>query len=179
MSNEKDAEDGIRWWSLVWPGLLALALRVSGSFWPSATEVLAPIPLVLLAFYLLVVITIRLVRRRWNRASATVAGLFAGWAVGIYAHDIGDYVHLAVGYPSYTTAIGGRPGAVSFNWGGTGFVGSAQTDIVLIYDSTGKTRELPYQIDSEADCKEVRRLTQNFYVSTYYFGYLCKKVAER
>lgn len=51
--------------------------------------------------------------------------------------------------------------------------------ILLIYDSMGKTRELPYQIDSEADCKEVRRLTKNFYVSTYFFGYLCKRLPER
>jgi hypothetical protein len=48
----------------------------------------------------------------------------------------GDYVHLVVMYPVYATQISrySGTGEVVFNWGGTGFAGSANSERALVYD---------------------------------------------
>ncbi len=48
----------------------------------------------------------------------------------------GDYVHLAIMYPVYASQItANQSGEVAFNWGGTGFAGSGNSERALVYDS--------------------------------------------
>jgi hypothetical protein len=50
----------------------------------------------------------------------------------------GDYVHFLIDYPTYgpkvAAALQDGTHYVDFPWGGTGFVGTVQSDIHLVYD---------------------------------------------
>lgn len=50
----------------------------------------------------------------------------------------GDYVHLAIMYPVYASAIrNNQQSEATFSWGSTGFAGSANSMRVLVYDQRG------------------------------------------
>ena len=88
---------------------------------------------------------------------------------------LGDYIHLAVMYPSYAAKIYSRPDwqsrEVRFDWGDEAVVVTdGIRSRVLIYDASGKTvvgdRPAP-----EGEIRlNIQHLMGNFYIALYYSG---------
>jgi hypothetical protein len=78
----------------------------------------------------------------------------------------GDYIHLLVYYPLYRAQIkaAGEGKLASFYWGGTGFVGTMQSDRTLVYDASGELARSVGSEKTEFGKKEIRRLIGNFYL---------------
>ena len=109
-------------------------------------------------------------RKKWRRLASLcviVGGVYIGgipfWRASATA---GDYIHLLVYYPLYRAHINaaGDGKITSFYWGGTGFVGTAQSDRTLVYDASGEFRRSVGSEKTEFGRKEIRHLIGNFYL---------------
>ena len=109
-------------------------------------------------------------RKKWRRLSALcviVGGVYFGgipfWRASATA---GEYIHLLAYYPLYRAQINaaGDGKIMSFSWGGTGFVGTAQSDRTLVYDAGGEYGRSVGTAKTEFGKKEIWHLIGNFYL---------------
>jgi len=109
-------------------------------------------------------------RKKWRRLASLcviLGGVYFGgipfWCASATA---GDYIHLLVYYPLYRAQIhaAGEEKIASFYWGGTGFVGTAQSDRTLVYDASGEFGRSVGTAKTEFGKKEIWHLIGNFYL---------------
>jgi hypothetical protein len=83
----------------------------------------------------------------WKKAASRLLILLSVLPLMFFALYLGPYLHFGLSYPYYLMLVkrspdgGSKP--VTFDWGGQGFVGSAQTDRWLVYDPTNETASRP------------------------------------
>jgi len=103
-------------------------------------------------------------RRQWRLAAKRLAHLAIGATFALVAFRSGDYLHLAVLYPSYRATISQtaqRP--VMFPWGDDAVtVLDGMRLRTLVYDESGKTTENARIRDGF--CTIDRRLVGNFFI---------------
>jgi len=83
-------------------------------------------------------------KKYWPNAGMILAGIgltvLLAWPVMM----AGDYIHLALMYPSYENRIAAaHTDRMSFYWGGDGFSGVGTTDYFLVYDRLNAIRKEP------------------------------------
>jgi hypothetical protein len=95
----------------------------------------------------LVVMLVRAVisarQRKWKTAISRLVMSICVVPLVMLSLWLGPYIHFGLSAPYYLIEVrksaGGAAERTSFYWGGSGFVGMAQTDRWLVYDPTGKT----------------------------------------
>jgi hypothetical protein len=154
---------------------LQLPLFASSSFWLELLCTLYGIPALLVW---LIVMLLRLVKaagmRTWRKATAQLLILVWVWPLMFFALSRGPYVHFGLSYPYYMWQVkqssDGGTTPITFNWGASGLVGSAQTDRWLVYDPTNETAARPRispdpeSPDNPNSWSEVEHLIGRFYL---------------
>jgi hypothetical protein len=110
------------------------------------------------------------VEKNFSIAAQYLAVLLVGMPISVVMISMaGDYIHLAAMYSSYSQEIERSPGAEhTFDWGGSGFAGSAQVNKALVYSplSPPKFDIAKYQeeIGGYPPHSDVTHLIGKFYV---------------
>lgn len=104
-------------------------------------------------------------RRQWRLGAKRLMLLMIGIPLALIGAESGDYLHLAILYPSYRAEIAQaseRP--VKFPWGDqAAFVGDGLQFRTLVYDDTGNTARAAPRVE-EGICVTDNRLIGNFFI---------------
>jgi hypothetical protein len=127
---------------VAFPVVTTLVVSVVHSFSPQIGLLLFAIALLAIVVWV-AVMAYCMVAVAWGRAlrdSLQRLMLLASAAALMAAAFLsGDYVHLAIMYPFYASQIRNvdHSGEIVFNWGGTGFGGSGNSERALVYYPRG------------------------------------------
>ena len=158
---------------------LQLPLFAGASLWPEWLCVLFGIPTLFIWLVVMLVRLVRAARRRMpKQAAAQLLILIWVLPLMLFALSRGPYVHFGLSCPYYLMQVklspdgGSKP--MTFNWGGSGLVGSAQTNRWLVYDPTNETKARPRispSLESPGDSNiwyEVEHLMGRFYLVEFH-----------
>jgi hypothetical protein len=155
--------------SVGFPVLTVLAISVIHSFSPMTGLLLFPFGLLAVSIWMIVMLS-RAAAAVWRRSlwdsCRRLAFVALAMPLAVAAFLSGDYVHLAVMYPVYANQISSLGGMdeVAFDWGGTGFTGSANSERALVYDPKGAEVGVKPLAAEPAVSVATNRLLGHFYI---------------
>jgi hypothetical protein len=130
------------------------------------------IPALLIWLIVMLVTLVKAAQRRmWKKAASRLLILLWVLPLMFFALSLGPYLHFGLSYPYYAMQVKWSPDGdtkpKTFDWGGQGFVGSAQTDRWLVYDPTDETKSRPRLEKNPEELNgwyEVEHLIGKFYL---------------
>lgn len=115
-------------------------------------------------------------QRSFSIAVQYLAVLLVGLPISVVMLNMaGPYIHLATMYSSYSQEIERAPGVEHvFDWGGTGFAGSAQINRALVYSPSSPPKfdiaKYQEEVGGEPPYSDVTHLVGKFYVQVTVFN---------
>jgi hypothetical protein len=174
MSSESDSKRAVLLaLTVCFPLVVALTTGVLYSYSPrlgGLGNMIGYFVLIIWSFFPVTMGLLSAVERKWRRSAVLFGAVASAWPLMTLSLFAGDYIHLAINYPSYRQSLesnsirSDRP--ITFDWGGTGFGGIGNSSRALVYDTTDNlsrdlgTRETPA---SSGVWVRTRRLFGHFY----------------
>ena len=160
--------------TLLVPLLICLIMGVAFSFARALGVMILPVAIITIVGWIAVLFfgCIRNVfQKRFVVATQYLAVMVIGVPVSLaVTYWAGDYIHLAVLYPIYSQQIerSGGTEQIHWDWGTTGFVGSAQTHRSLVFSPASHPKSEPHSSPESPEIT-VTHLIGDFYIRTQWW----------